>query len=113
MRAQHGHPPTVQRCAHHLQLWLAATDVTYGRASVEGFARAHPALFGQAYDLTLHGYERWRKRQSLEDSVENFARYLVPRHERWLATGPPCSTVAFCLIDGDRPCWKAAEVRPG
>src|SRR5579862_4830285 len=104
----YGQSPTVRRCADHLHLWLAATDGTYCRESLESFARSHPGLFGQAYDVTLRGYERWRTRESLEDSVESFAHYLVERHERWLATGPACSTVASCLIDRDRPCWKAA-----
>jgi hypothetical protein len=102
------HLQTVQRCANHLRLWLAAMDVNYCSVSREGFARAHPALFGCAYDVTLRGYERWRLRYGLFDTLESFARYLVRRHERWLVASSPTASLAPCLICGDHPCWKVA-----
>jgi hypothetical protein len=99
---------TVQRCEHHLRLWLAAGNVTYCGAAREDFARAHPDLFGFAFVVALRGYEQWRRRQRLGDTVESFALYLVCRHERWLVANSHSTGLAPCLIDRHRPCWRSA-----
>jgi hypothetical protein len=95
-------------CVHHCRLWLATSGLSYGRSAREAFARAHPTLFGRAYEVALRGYERWRLRHDLPDSVDAFARYLLPRHDRWLAAVGYGATLAPCLVGGTtgRPCWK-------
>ena len=100
---------SVGRSADHLRLWLAAAGSTYGNAAREGFARAHPTLFGAAYEVTLRGYERWRMRHGVSDSELAFARYLAPRHERWLVAQASTHSVAPCLIPtaNGQPCWRA------
>ena len=40
-----------------MRLWLTARGLTYSRSAREDFARAHPALFGYAYGVTLRGYD--------------------------------------------------------
>ena len=97
---------SIYRCVHHLQLWLAAAGVTYGRSAREQFVTAHPALFGRAYEVTLRGYEQWRRRHGLPDTAEAFARYTVRRHERWLTAHAPNAHVAPCLVDTAQPCWR-------
>src|SRR3979409_360492 len=84
---------SISPCAHHCRLWLAV---------------AHPALLGRAYEVALRGYERWRLRHDTPDSVDAFARYLLPRHDRWLAAVGYGATLAPCLVGGTtgRPCWK-------
>jgi hypothetical protein len=77
------------RCGHHVRHCIAATGLNYGSAAREAFALAHPALFGNAYYVTLRGYERWLARRRVTDSLETFVRYLASRHERWLANRTP------------------------
>jgi hypothetical protein len=103
------HIESTSPCVHHCRVWLAASGLSYGRSAREAFARAHPALFGRAYDVTLRGYERWRLHDDTTDSVDAFARYLSPRHNRWLATVGYGATLAPCLFGGTtgQPCWSA------
>ena len=42
-------------CVDHCRRWLAASGLDYGHCSREAFARAHPSLFGWAYEVTLRG----------------------------------------------------------
>jgi hypothetical protein len=72
-------------CADHCRRWLAASGLDYGRSSREAFARAHPALFGSAYEVALRGYERWLERTNTLDDLDTFADYLAARFERALA----------------------------
>jgi hypothetical protein len=58
--------------------------LSYSANSREAFARAHPELCGQAYDVMLRGYERWLIRQSVPDQIESFASYLSNRFNRAL-----------------------------
>ena len=67
--------------------WLTAADCSYGPDGREALARAHPALFGRAYDRSLREYECWLARQHLRDTLEHFADYMEPRYCRWLAAG--------------------------
>jgi hypothetical protein len=98
---------SVSPCLRHCQLWLATSGLSYGCTAREEFARAHPALFGRAYEVTLRGYERWRMHRDTADSVDAFAQYLSPRHERWLATVGYGASLAPCLVGGPtgQPCW--------
>lgn len=112
MTTQTAHVPTfhiesIAHCVRHYRLWLAASGLPYDCTARESFARAHPALFGRAYEVTLRGYERWRLRHHTADSVDAFARYLSPRHERWLASHGCGVTLAPCLVGGTtgQPCW--------
>src|SRR3974390_2469823 len=98
----------VRRCARHLGLWLAATGLTYNRTAREDFARSHPELFGQAYDVTLRGYDRWRGQRCLADNMQAFALYLTWRHERWLAQ-VPASGAAPCLFRAES--WRQSLTR--
>jgi hypothetical protein len=98
--------------ARHLRIWLALRALGYGAAAREAFASAHPSLFGRSYWVTLHGYERWLTRHSSLDSVEAFALYLAPRHERWLATQPRGAHLPPCLIGvgpSNTPCWADGD----
>ena len=92
---------------HHLRAWLAASSLSYAGAAKEGFVRAHPILFGSAYELTLRGYERWRTRHGRADTLRTFAGYIAPRHQRWLDSMEPVPAVAPCLIGATsaEPCW--------
>jgi hypothetical protein len=93
-----GRVESIHRCAQHLRIWLAATGRVYDSAARESFVRAHPDLFGRAYEVTLRGYERWRARHSISDTVEGFSRYILRRHERWIAAIGATSVLAPCLI---------------
>jgi hypothetical protein len=106
---------SIYRCAQHVRLWLAAAGSSYNHGSREAFARAHPALFGRAYHVTLHGYDKWRTRHGVTDTVEGFARYVARRHERWLAGYGLDATIAPCLLGTktSQPCWKADHVSSG
>jgi hypothetical protein len=99
------------RCAQHMRVWLAATGRVYDNAAREDFVRAHPELFGRAYEVTLRGYECWRGRHAILDTVEGFSRYMLRRHERWIAAIGATSALAPCLIGTatTRPCWSAAD----
>ena len=94
--------------AYHLRIWLAGRALTYGVAVPEAFASAHPTLFGRSYWVTLRGYDRWLARYGYPDSLEAFALYLAPRHERWLASQGCGTRLAPCVIGlgpSKRPCW--------
>jgi hypothetical protein len=99
---------SVSPCARHCQLWLALSGLSYGCTAREAFARAHPAMFGRAYEVTLRGFERWRSHHHIADSIDAFARYLSPRHERWLASVDDGGVIAPCLLGGTtgQPCWR-------
>jgi len=92
----------------HLRLWLAASGVAYDRSAREAFVRAHPALFGQAYEVTLRGFERWQLRHRVSDTVDGFAHYIATRHQRWLAAHGLTTGLAPCLIGSGstQPCWQ-------
>jgi len=100
---------SIQRAAQHLRLWLAASGVVYNRSAREAFARAHPTLFGHAYQVTLRGFERWQMRHRGSDTVDGFAHYIASRHERWLASHGLTTGLAPCLIGSrnSQPCWKS------
>ena len=106
---------SIHRCAQHVRLWLAAAGTSYGHAAREAFARAHPTLFGRAYHVTLHGYDKWRTRHGVTDTVEGFARYVAKRHERWLAASGIDETIAPCLLGTktSQPCWKTDHLSSG
>jgi hypothetical protein len=76
---------SIRRCAQHVRLWLGATGLAYSGAAREAFVRAHPVLFGRAYEVTLRGYDRWRARRAVADTVDGFVRYIACRHERWIS----------------------------
>jgi len=99
---------SIQLAAQDVRLWLAATGVTYDRRAREAFVRAHPALFGLAYEVTLRGFERWQTRHRVSDTVEGFAHYIASRHERWFVAHGSTPGVAPCLIGSaiTQPCWK-------
>jgi hypothetical protein len=107
----HTRVEAIHRCAQHLRVWLGATGLSYDRAAREVFVRAHPALFGRAYEVTLRGYDRWRTRHAIGDTVDSFARYIARRHQRWIATSGLVPSLAPCLIgdDATQPCWKVAK----
>jgi hypothetical protein len=102
---------TRDSAADHVQLWLAATGLSYGVEAREAFIRAHPTLFGHAYELALRGYERWRRWQRRSDNVEDFAAYITPRHQRWMAESAPRGSLAPCLVGSvtSNPCWKTTR----
>jgi hypothetical protein len=81
-------PPDLVRCfdAFCLQ-WLTVAGWSYGPDGREALARAHPALFGPAYDRSLREYECWLSRQNFRDTLQHFAQYMEPRYCRWLAAG--------------------------
>ncbi len=97
--------------ARHLRIWLAASGNSYGATSRELFVRAHPVLFGSASELTLRGYDRWRWRRRLHDTAATFARYITPRHQRWIAAQGETSATAPCLIGATNslPCWTLSR----
>jgi hypothetical protein len=104
-------PAGAGAAARHLRIWLAATASSYDPTARELFVRAHPVLFGRDWDLTLRGYGRWRWRRRLHDTAATFARYMAPRHERWLAAQADRTAVAPCLIGigNSVPCWAFSE----
>ena len=65
--------------------WLTAAGHSYGPIGREALARAHPALFGPAYDRSLREYECWLAQMHLADTLEHFAQYMEPRYCLWLA----------------------------
>jgi len=91
----------------HLHVWLTATGLDYGHAARQAFVLAHPRLFGSAYELTLRGYDRWRRRHHVPDTVAAFADYISPRHQRWLRANIEPG-LAQCLIGSSvgPPCWQ-------
>jgi hypothetical protein len=113
------HPPrsttnrlhSIHQSAKHLRVWLTASGLSYGGAARERFVRAHPVLFGSAYELTLRGYQRWRTRHDATDTLEAFARYIARRHQRWMDSMELTPAVAPCLIgsSGTAPCWLAPD----
>jgi hypothetical protein len=74
--------PTTSPCADHCRTSFGARRLSYGADSREAFVRDNPALCGQAYDVTLRGYERWLVRASLHDGLDSFAKYLSARFDR-------------------------------
>jgi hypothetical protein len=98
----------------HLRVWLAATGSSYGARARELFVRAHPVLFGRDFEPTMSGYDRWRWRRRLHDTAATFARYMAPRHERWMAHQPNPSSMAPCLIGASNspPCWALGGCEP-
>src|SRR5205823_875472 len=86
MTREASHAHAIHRSAQHVHVWLSASGLTYGAVARESFVRAHPHLFGRAYALTLHGFERWIKRHAITDSVEAFARFIARRHQRWMGS---------------------------
>jgi hypothetical protein len=102
----------IHHAAQHLQVWLVATGVTYDRTAREAFVRAHPSLFGRAYEVTLHGFEQWRMRHRFTDTVLEFARFIANRHERWLTANGATTGVAPCLLGSGigQVCWKIERV---
>jgi len=105
---------SIHRGVQHVRVWLAATGLTYDSSAREAFVRAHPALFGRAYQVTLRGYERWRKRHGVADTVDGFARYIARRHQRWIGANGGSSGLAPCLIGthSDAPCWAPEGAGP-
>jgi hypothetical protein len=103
-------PAGAGAAAGHLRIWLSATASCYDATARESFVRAHPVLFGRASELTLRGYDRWRWRRRLHDTEATFARYMAPRHERWLAAHAHNSAMAPCLIGSGTtlPCWAVS-----
>ena len=91
-------------------MWLAASGISYNVTARELFVRGHPVLFGRNYEVTLRGYDRWRWRRRLHDTAASFARYMAPRHQRWLAAQGDPSGLAACLIGASRsfPCWAVS-----
>jgi hypothetical protein len=102
-----------QRTAQHLRVWLAATGRSYESETRELFARAHPAIFGCAYDVALRGYDRWRARSRLGDSVQSFAEYIGRRHHRWITSYGDTPAMAPCLLGTPtvQPCWTGSDRR--
>jgi hypothetical protein len=84
-------------CADHCRRWMAARGLTYCTNSREAFARAHPALCGRAYEVTLRGYQRWLVRSSVQDELDNWATYLSARFDRALIAArlPICCDALF------------------
>jgi hypothetical protein len=101
----------IHRGARHLNVWLAATGMTYGAVAREVFVRAHPTLFGHAYQVTLRGYEHWRRRHQVTDTLDGFARYIARRHQRWIDSHG-CG-MAPCLVgtSATAPCWQLTAER--
>jgi hypothetical protein len=77
-------------CTEHCRLWFASRGLSYDGDARAAFAQAHPVLFGGAYDVALHGYERWLLRSQTPDCVESFATFLEGRFERWTADLARC-----------------------
>ena len=102
---------SIHRGVQHIRVWLGATGLAYDRAAREGFVRAHPALFGRAHEVTLRGYDRWRTRHAVADTVDGFARYIARRHQRWIAATGLVPSLAPCLIGTatTQPCWRIAD----
>src|SRR5437899_2909852 len=100
---------STQRAAQHLRLWLAATAVAYEPCAREAFVRAHPALFGRAYEVTLRGFLRWRMHHGVTDTIDGFAKYIANRHERWLTASGHAVGLPPCLIgsSSSQACWKS------
>src|SRR5260370_33495929 len=98
----------IHHSARHLRLWLSATGVPFGSSAREAFIRAHPDLFGHAYEVTMNGYKRWLIRHHLADATEAFARYIATHHERWLIASGGASALPRCLIASGtaHPCWS-------
>jgi hypothetical protein len=109
------HPSTrliaIRAAAQHLRVWLAASGLSYGCAAREQFTRAHPTIFGNACELTLRGYERWRTRLAVADRPEAFAHYIASRHQRWMDATEFTSALAPCLVgtSSTEPCWLVTE----
>ena len=105
------HVEAVYRSARHVRLWLAATQLSYDAATREMFVRAHPILFGRAYELTLRGFDRWRLRHRVNDTVDGFARYISRRHQRWLDSHGYPNAMAPCLVGSasTQPCWHLPD----
>ena len=99
----------------HVRLWLGATGLGYSGAAREAFVRAHPVLFGRAYEVTLRGYDRWRARRAVADTVDGFVRYIARRHERWISVNRLIDGLAPCLIGtaNQQPCWTTPHVGAG
>lgn len=101
----------VYRAARHVRLWLAATELAYDAAAREVFVRAHPLLFGHAYELTVRGFERWRSRHRVNDTVDGFARYIARRHQGWLDSHGYPNAMPPCLVGtaNAQPCWHLPD----
>jgi hypothetical protein len=97
----------VDGAARHLRVWLGAAGLTYDAVARDLFVRAHPVLFGRECEVALRGYERWRWRHRLHDTAAAFARYMAPRHQRWMSTQHAPGSMAPCLIGRGSalPCW--------
>jgi hypothetical protein len=65
----------------YCERWLTEAGLCYGRGSREAFVRAHPCLFGRAYEVSLRGYERWLLRCNARDDLGAFATYLTLRFQ--------------------------------
>jgi len=65
----------------YCERWLNEAGLCYGRGSREAFVRAHPCLFGRAYETSLRGYERWLLRRNARDDLGAFATYLALRFQ--------------------------------
>ena len=102
---------SVRRCAQHVRLWLGATGLAYSGAGREGFVRAHPVLFGRAYEVTLRGYDRWRARRAVADTLDGFVRYIARRHERWVSVNRLIDGLPPCVIGTatQQPCWSTPQ----
>src|ERR1044072_8343464 len=72
-------------CAGYCRRWFAISGVPYDPRGRETFARAHPSLFGTAYEVTLRGYERWLVRANVMDDIDAFGAYLAGRFQRALS----------------------------
>jgi len=112
---QSSHVESIRRCAQHVRLWLGATGLGYSGAAREAFVRAHPVLFGRAYEVTLRGYDRWRARRAVADTVDGFVRYIAGRHERWISVNRLIEGLAPCLIGtaNQQPCWITPNLGAG
>ena len=111
LRDSHDRDSAVEGAARHLRVWLAATGLSYDATARDLFVRAHPVLFGRECDLAIRGYDRWRWRHRLHDTSDAFARYIAPRHQRWIATHAELSVMAPCLISSgqSQPCWQLKD----
>ncbi len=104
---------SIHRAAQNLRLWLAASGVVYDQPAREAFVRAHPTLFGRAYEVTLRGFEHWQTRHRVCDTVDGFAHYIATRHERWVAATGQTSGLPPCLIGlgASQRCWQSAPTK--
>src|SRR5262245_13478158 len=89
---------SVNRSAEHLREWLATTGLAYGCSARERFVRAHPALFGSSYQLTLRGYDCWRARAGVSDTLDAFSEYIAPRHQCWSTFAPALASSGACDV---------------